>query len=188
MVSELIMKCRSYRRFVEKKHISDRMLRIFIENASLTPSGSNLQPLKYKIINNKKDNEELFKSLKWAGYLKDWKGPEEGERPAAYIIILGDKTISKTFSVDLGISAYALALSAAEKDIGSCMIGSIDRDVVRNHFDIPERFDILLVIAFGIPAETVIIEKSLSGNMRYYRDEAQIHHVPKRDIDEVIIY
>ena len=187
MVNELVKKCRSYRRFNEKRRMSDKMLLSFIQNASLTPSGSNLQPLKYKIVNDIDENGKLFKSLKWAGYLKDWKGPKEGERPASYIIILGDTSISKIFSVDLGISAYTLMLSAAERGIGSCMIGSIERDDVRRQFEIPEKFDILLVVAFGFPDEEVVLEKAKGDNIRYYRDMEQVHHVPKRDLDDLII-
>jgi len=187
MIKELIEKCRTYRRFDESKRIDEGELLSFIKNAANTPSGSNLQPLKYRTVTDKKDNEELFKHLKWAGYLTDWQGPEEGRRPAGYIIVLGDLEISKNFSTDLGIAAYALVLSAAEKGIGSCMIGSIDRKRVREYFDIPGRYDILLVIAFGYPDEKVVLEKVVGGNVKYYRDENEVHHVPKRDIDELIL-
>jgi nitroreductase len=187
MIKELIEKCRTYRRFDESRSIDESELLSFIKNAANTPSGSNLQPLKYKIVTEKKDNAELFKNLKWAGYLTDWSGPEEGRRPAGYIIVLGDLEISKNFSTDLGIASYALVLSAAEKGIGSCMIGSVDRNSVREYFDIPRRYDILLVIAFGYPDEKVVLERVVGDSVKYYRDEDEVHHVPKRDIDELVL-
>jgi nitroreductase len=187
MIKELIEKCRSYRRFDESKRIDDSMLISFIKNASQTPSTANLQPIKYRIVNCRQDNDELFSELKWAGYLKDWSGPAEGERPAGYIIILGDTTITKNFSVDLGICAYALSLCAAEEGIGSCMIGSVNKENVRRYFKIPEHLDILLVTAFGYPKEKVVIEEAVEGDIRYYRDENDVHHVPKRNIKDLII-
>jgi nitroreductase len=187
MISDLIKKCRTYRKFDESRRIEERILMSFIHNASLAPSGANLQPLKYRIVNDAENNSGLFGCLKWAGYLKNWDGPQEGQRPVSYILILGDLDISKDFSVDLGICAYAITLSAAQKGIGSCMIGSVDRDHVRQLFDIPAKYEILLVIAFGYPAETVVLEKAVGGEIKYYRDEKQVHHVPKRDLADIIL-
>lgn len=187
MLKELIEKCRTYRRFDESRGISDSILISFIKNAVITPSGANLQPLKYKLVTDGKDREELFGTLKWAGYLTDWQGPADGEKPSAYIIILGDTVISKKFSTDLGISAYAIVLSAAELGIGSCMIGSVDREHVREYFKITDRYEILLIVALGYPAEKVVLEKTSGDDIRYYRDDRQVHHVPKRSSEDVII-
>ena len=112
MIEELIHKNRSYRRFDQKHIISLSILKELVELARHSASAANLQPLKYILVCNEKTNRIIFEKLSWAGYLKDWPGPVEGERPSAYIIILGDTTISKSFSVDHGIASQSILLGA----------------------------------------------------------------------------
>jgi hypothetical protein len=120
--------------------------------------------------------------------LKAWGGPKEGERPTAYIIILGDTDIKRNFGVDYGIAAQSIMLGAAEQGLGGCMIASVQREVLCAALGIPERYEILLVLALGKPAETVVTEPiDVSGGVRYYRDEESVHHVPKRSLEALIV-
>lgn len=187
MFRELVKKSRSIRRFRENEKIDRETLKSLVDLARLSPSAANLQPLKYMIVNDPETNEKIFPCTAWAGYLKEWNGPEEGERPAAYIIILGDTEISSSTGCDHGIAAQSIMLGAAEQGIGCCMIGSIKREQLRKQLDIPSRYDILLILALGKPAEDVVLEDAKEGNIKYYRDEKDVHHVPKRPLDEVII-
>jgi len=188
MLRDLIVKNRSYRRFQEESRIESETLRGLIDLARLSASGGNLQPLKYIISSDAEKNAKIFPHLEWAGYLKDWEGPGEGERPSAYIIILGDTEISKNFGCDHGIAAQSILLGAAEKGIGGCMVGSIHRKELRKTLAIPERYEILLVLALGRPKERVVLEEAgAGGDIKYYRDSEDVHHVPKRPLDEIII-
>ena len=119
--------------------------------------------------------------------MKDWDGPAEGERPAAYIVILGDTEIAKGFGQNHGIAAQSITLGAAEKGYGGCMVGSIKRDQLRAILNLPERYEILLVVALGKPAEKVVTEDAVDGDVTYYRDAEDVHHVPKRTLDELIV-
>ena len=131
----------------------------------------------------------IFSTLKWAYYLKDWEGPVKGERPASYIILLGDTLIHKTIDVDVGIAAQSILLGAVSLGYGGCMIGSLDRVSLRKMLEIPARFEIPLVIALGKPNEKVVIENlDEENNIEYWRDSKQVHHVPKRNLEELIIY
>jgi nitroreductase len=185
---ELVIKNRSCRRFLQEKTIDFKTLRQLTDLARLSASASNLQPLKYFLSCDVQMNASIFPNLKWAGYLKNWPGPSEGKRPSAYIIILGDKNISKTFGCDHGIAAQSILLGAAEKGLGGCIIGSIDQVGLRQAINIPDYLEILLVIAIGMPNETIVIEDTgVDGNIKYWRDNEGIHHVPKRSLDEIII-
>ena len=136
---------------------------------------------------SRKKTRLIFKHLAWAGSLKDWPGPEEGERPAAYILILGDREISPTFGSDHGIASQSILLGAVEKGLGGCIIGSIQRPGLQAALKIAARYEILLCLAIGKPKETVVLETvGPDGNTTYYRDEAQVHHVPKRALDDLI--
>lgn len=188
MLRNLVLLNRSYRRFVESEAIAEETLKELIELARCAPSAGNLQPLKYFISNVADTNELIFPALAWAGYLKEWGGPAEGERPSAYIIILGDTNVSKGFSCDHGIAAQTMMLGATEKGYGGCMIGAIDREMLSSNLNIPERYEILLVLALGKPAETVVLEDvGDDGCIKYYRDANDVHHVPKRKTDELVV-
>lgn len=182
------MKNRSVRRFKENESISMDKLKEWIDLARLSPSAANKQPLKYIISNETERNTKIFKHLAWAGYLTDWKGPAEGERPAAYIIICGDKDIAKEdINCDHGIAAQSILLGAVESGYNGCIIASIKRDDLRKDLSIPNEFEILLVIALGVSNEQIRIEPMDEiHSIKYWRDENSIHHVPKRSLDEVI--
>jgi len=184
---DLVARTRSYRRFDESHRIEYSTLESLVALARLSASGANRQPLKFAIFNSPSDCERVFSSLVWAAYLKDWDGPEPGERPSGYIIIMGDKSISETFGVDHGIAAQSIMLGASESGLGGCMIASIKRDQLRSEFSIPEKYDILLVLALGKPVENVIIDDIREGDVRYWRDKNRNHHVPKRTLEELII-
>ena len=188
MIENLVKRNRSYRRFEESFTINESTLRELVSLARLSPSGGNAQPLKYVLSANPERNNLIFPALRWAAYLQGWPGPAEGERPSAYIVVLGDTEISKNFLCDHGIACQSILLGAVEKGLGGCLIGSIDREKLRENINIPERFEILLVIALGKPKEKVVIETvGHDGDIRYYRDSDQVHHVPKRSLEEIII-
>ena len=187
MIEELIKKNRSYRRFYEEKSIDRETIVGLIDLARMSASSANLQPLKYIISCDKSTNEKIFPDLRWAGYLKDWGGPAEGERPSAYIIVLNDSEISKGFDCDRGIAAQSILLGAAEKGIGGCMIDSVNRESLRVSLRIPDRYVIAMVLALGYPSETVVMEDVVDDDIRYYRDAADVHHVPKRTLSEIIL-
>ena len=188
MIHELIEKTRSIRRFKECERVSEAALKELVNLARLSASGANQQPLKYILSAEPKRNGTIFRHLAWAAALKDWSGPAEGERPAAYIIILGDTKILKNFGVDPGIAAQSIVLGAREKGLGACMIGSIKREELRKDLAIPAHLEILLVIALGVQGEKVVLEDARKiGSTTYFRDEAGVHHVPKRPLDEIIV-
>lgn len=188
MLIELVRKNRSYRRFYQQKTIPFESLVEMIGLARLSPSAANLQPLKFVAVNNADLNAEIFSTLAWAGYLRDWPGPVEGERPAAYIIILGDDRIKKNIDCDHGIAAQSILLGAVEKGLGGCIIASIEHKRLSKILGIPEYLQIKLVIALGEPLESVEIESvKEDGSIEYWRDENQGHHVPKRSIQEIMI-
>lgn len=186
-LSELILKTRSYRRFDESHRIEAALLENLVDLARLSASGANRQPLKYLIYNSADDCMKIFPSLLWAASLKDWDGPEPGERPSGYIIVLGDKTISDVFGVDHGIAAQSIMLGASEAGLGGCMIASIKKAELRSTIMIPDQYEILLVLSLGKPVENVVIDDIKEGDTKYWRDAEKKHHVPKRTLKEIII-
>lgn len=186
-LKDLIFKTRSYRRYNESYKIDSKTLEYLIDLARLSSTGANRQPLKFLIYNTPDYCERIFPFLAWAGYLTEWPGPTKGERPSAYIIILGDKSITEIFGIDHGIAAQSIMLGASEAGLGGCMIASVKREELREELKIPDKFEILLVLSLGQPVEKVIIDTIKDDDVKYWRDSENSHHVPKRSLKELII-
>lgn len=188
MLTELLLKSRSYRRFDESVKISQEVLRDLIDATRYCPSAANRQPLKYRLVFEQPETDKVFDCLKFAAYLRDWSGPAIGERPTAYIVVLGDETISKFSEVDAGIAMQTILLRATELGFGGCIFASVQREKLREILALDERFHIGYVIALGKPAEICLIEPlGQEGDIKYYRDADGVHHVPKRCLDDLII-
>ena len=188
MLRDLVIENRTCRRFYQDVAIERETLRELVDLARLSASGQNRQSLKYILSCDPQKNALIFQCLGWGGALKEWPGPSEGERPSAYIIILGDTEISSNFFCDHGIAAQTILLGAREKGLGGCMIGAVQKDGLREAAKIPPRYEILLVIALGKPKETVVVETvGPGGDIKYWRDSDSVHHVPKRHLDDIII-
>jgi nitroreductase len=188
MIRDLVVATRSVRRFHQSVAVNLETLRQLVDLARLSASAANLQPLKYALSCEPDRNARIFPLLAWAGYLKDWPGPVEGERPSAYIVILGDKRLRQSFDCDHGIAAQSILLGATECGLGGCIIASIQRRELREVLAIPEHLEILLVLALGKPKEKVALEAvGPDGDIKYWRDADGVHHVPKRALDEIIV-
>ncbi len=187
MLKDLVRRNRSYRRFYQTEKISQVQLRDWVDLARLSASARNAQSLKYILSSDEPLNLQIFEQLAWAGYLTEWKGPEEGERPSAYIVLLNDMVISGKYLCDDGIASQSILLGATEAGFGGCIIHAVNRNRLREIFNLPEQFEIIQVLALGKPKETVVLDEMKEGNVKYWRDENLVHHVPKRGLDEIII-
>jgi nitroreductase len=184
---EVVLKTRSYRRFNEADRIGRERLVELVDYARLSPSARNRQSLKYLIYSSPEECSMIFPATAWAGYLKDWPGPEPGERPTGYIVILGDTENKDSFGVDHGISAQTIMLAATVMEYGGCMIGSLRKDMLRQQLSIPEKYEILLVLALGKPVEKIVLDEIKDDDFKYWREPDGTHHVPKRGLKEVLL-
>jgi nitroreductase len=183
----LVAANRSCRRFDSTHPVTATDLRELIGLTRLTASAGNHQPLKYILSASADTNRIIFDTLAWAAYLTDWPGPIPEERPAAYILITGDHHISDRFWCDHGIAAQTLLLGARAMGLAGCMFGAFHAGKLATALEIPDHLEIKLVVALGKPLETACIDPvGPSGDIRYFRDENQVHHVPKRPVDDLI--
>ena len=186
MIRDLILKNRSYRRFNAAVKISDQQALAWIDLARFSASGRNAQPLKYTLVTQEEKCDEIFPHLAWAGYLADWDGPAPDERPVAYVLVLKDHRISEKHYCDDGLAMQNILLGAVEDGYGGCILGAINRKKVAELAGLDENLEILWIIALGKPAEDVVIETA-EGDIKYWRDEQDIHHVPKRSLEDILV-
>lgn len=191
MIKQLIKQTRTVRRYRENDPVTEEELRQLVDLARLGGSARNAQSLKYMIITGSGLRARIFNLLQWAGYLKDWPGPSEGERPSAYIVCLLDRKLcpgpEREAFFDLGIATQNLLLGATERGIFGCRIAAFSRDISKILY-LDARYKVLLVLALGYPAEKVVLEKmGDDGDIRYWRDDQGLHHVPKRSLDDILV-
>ncbi|MBQ7265551.1 MAG: nitroreductase family protein [Firmicutes bacterium] len=184
---DIVYNNRSYRRFYESESINMSTLKYLADLARVSPCGANLQKLRYRLSNTPEENQKIFSCLGWAGYYKDWDGPEEGERPTGYIVILSDKDIKGGSALDAGIAAQTIMLAATDKGYRGCMIGNINRQKLFPLLGISEdKYNIELVLALGIPKEEVRICE-YTDSVKYFRDESDVHNVPKKKLEDILV-
>ncbi|WDP92486.1 MAG: nitroreductase family protein [Desulfobacter sp.] len=184
----LVKANRSCRRFDNSVKLTTQTLEELVDLARMTPSAANKQPLKYMICSDPAKNDDIFSCLTWAAYLKDWKGPQKAEQPTGYIVIMGDTTIADKFWCDHGIVAQTMLLGARARGLGGCIFGAINIKRLKELLNIGDHLEVKLVIALGKPVEEVRIEDlGEDGDIRYWRDENQVHHVPKRKLEDLIV-
>lgn len=183
---DLIISKRSVRRF-KQDPIPDDVIQKIMESARQAPSGGNIQPVRYIVVNSPDMCEKIFGNTAWAAHLKGEGAPKEGERPVMYVFLLVDTRIRKDGAKhDIGAAAQNMMLTAWEEGIGSCWIGSLKRDELKELLEIEDNYTIDTAIAFGYSNETVVSEDA-GEDIKYYRDEENVHHVPKRILSELII-
>jgi nitroreductase len=189
MFTELVTSSRSVRSFKPNSPVSEDTLRELIDVARKTPAAMNLQTLKYKLVTDKAEITDMLSITRWATNLKV-KLPPKDHEPAAFIIICHDTRIAEErpiFMIDVGIAAQTILLAARERGIGGCLIGSAAGEVISETFKIEKHLAPKLVIGLGVPDEKIVLEDTSDGKTTYYRDEENVHHVPKRTLDEIII-
>lgn len=191
MIRELVVKNRSYRGYDESYKVTEDVLKDLVDAARLTGSAANLQPLKYKLVADSENVDKLNEITRWGKMLKDIELPHKGMFPTAYIVVCVDTNIVKnadSANTDVGIVAQTMLLSAVEKGLGGCMIGNYEKAKATEALNLPEHLVPQLIIAIGKPAEDIkLVDVDETGSTKYYRDENDVHYVPKRKLEDVIV-
>jgi len=189
MIKGFVEKNRSYRKYHEEVEVTQETLKQLVNLARLSGCGMNMQSLRYMLITEKSEREKVYPYIKWAAFLKDWGGPKEGERPSAFILLLKD-TGKNSFVVqtDMGIACQSILLGAVEKGLGGCIIGSFEKDKLKDALSIREDLELQYVIAIGKPDQNVTIDEiELGQDTKYWVDNDGNHHVPKIRLEDIII-
>jgi nitroreductase len=182
---ETILQRRTIRKF-KQVAVPDLVLEKLVNAARHSPSGGNQQPLEYIIVRNTELREELFKFLRWAAYIAPEGIPKEEEKPAAYIVIIGNNSGgSVTLSADLGAAAMSILLTAWEDGLGGCWIGACDRKNIKKLLGVPDGKEVECVIALGFRAEAPVMEDD-DTDVKYYKDAKGVLHVPKKTLNKIM--
>ena len=191
MLKDLVTKSRSYRGYNENRKVTKEELLEMVECARLCPSSVNAQPFCYYLAWEPEEVEKIQALTNWARALPQMTLPHPGKCPTAFIVILQDTTIGESlarYQKDVGIVAQTMLLAATEMGLGGCMIGNYNAGKVKEALALDEKYAPMLIVAIGEPAEEIVLKEVEPGeNMAYYRDENDVHYVPKRKLKDIVI-
>lgn len=188
ILRHLLMRNRSTRRFRQSERLERAELINLIELTRYVSSGRNLQPLKYVPVTSEEECDSIFPLLAWAGYYTDWDGPEEGERPAAYLVQCLDTSLTENPLCDEGLQLEAISLGAVAAGYNCCIIKAFNAPKLKVFLNLPEHIRPVYILALGKAAENPrIVNMENSDDIKYFHDEQGIHCVPKRPLSELII-
>lgn len=191
MIKDLVQKNRSYRGYDESRKVTREELVHLVECARLAPSSVNMQPLRYYLIHTQEELDLLQPLTNWARALPELTLPHPGQCPTGFVVICQDTNLNPSiprFQKDIGIVAQTMLLAAVEMGLGGCMIGNYDAGKVKAALNLAENLAPVLIVAIGKPDETIVLtDVGPNGETNYYRDENDVHYVPKRSLDDLII-
>lgn len=191
MFKDLVKKNRSYRGYDESRKITREELVEMVDCARLTPSSVNQQPFKYYLAWEQEEAAKIQSMTKWARALPDMVLPHPGKCPTGFIVICQDTSFGESlaqYQKDVGIVAQTILLAATEMELGGCMIGNFKAETVRETLGLAENIEPMLIVAIGKPDEEIVLtEVGQDGSIKYYRDDNDVHYVPKRSLEEIIL-
>lgn len=191
MLKDLVIANRSYRGYDETYKLTREELLNLVDHARLAPSSINAQPLRYFLAWKPEEVGTIQSLTKWARQLPKMHLPHEGMCPTGFIVICQDTTVSESlsrFQKDVGIVAQTILLAAVEQGLGGCMIGNFTPKSVSTALQLDEKMMPMLIVAIGKPKEQIVLkELEEGGSTKYYRDENDVHYVPKHKLEDLII-
>lgn len=190
-LKELVLANRSYRGYDSSCRLSRDDLLELVDHARFVPSGMNAQPLKFCVAHKEEKIAQILSMTRWAAKLKDKKLPYPGKEPAGFIVICHDTGIvpqTDISLIDTGIAAQTILLAAVERGLAGCALAGFDKAKLAELLSLPEKVKPVLAIAIGKPAEKIVLtEVGKDGDTSYYRDENDIHYVPKRSLEDIVL-
>ena len=191
MFKDLVKQNRSYRGYDESRKITREELAEFVDCARFAPSSVNRQPFQYYLACEQAQLDTIQPLTGWARALPDKGLPYPGKRPTAFIVICQNTDWEpdlNRFRTDVGIVAQTMLLAATEAGLGGIMIGNFSPAKLSAALALPDHLVPLLIVAFGKPDEEIVLTEAAPGeSLNYYRDENDVHYVPKRRLEDVLL-
>jgi len=192
-VHEAVTKRRSIRRFKDVT-VAYAILERCVNAARLAPATRNCQLCEYVVVDDEQLLPQVYDTIAiWAGQPAAKGGPPLEHRPKAYIVTLINTSLEAelggtrrvTIYYDVGMAAENMILVALEQGIGICPMLSFKQTELKQVLNIPDNYEIALVLALGYPDESPVLEVA-TDSVKYWIDSKGVRHVPKRELRDII--
>ncbi|HEY82534.1 MAG TPA: nitroreductase [Dehalococcoidia bacterium] len=164
-----------------------------VNAARLAPSAGNRQPLEHIIVDEARLLPQVFDAVAvWAGESRPKEGWPPGRRPKAYIVTLINAELEKELGAarratlcDVGMAVENMILVAWAQGIGSCPVLSFREKDLKELLNIPDKYEVGMVLALGYPDESPVTEET-QDSIKYWVDSQGVRHVPKRRLEDIL--
>lgn len=155
-VFEAVQERHSIRAYQETAVPREKLEKI-LDAARLAPSARNVEPWHFIVVTDAEKRKALSKGL-FAKFLN--------EAPVV-IVACGDyKASSDWYAVDVALAVESMILTATAEGLGTCCVGSFDEKHVKTLLKVPEKFEVLLLLAVGYPREKIDLSNKLMKLVR----------------------
>lgn len=137
---EFLKNRRTIRSFKEKK-ASDKEIEMILEAGRWAPSASNRQPWEFIVIKNEEKKQELAKLARYGKFI--------GDAPIVIAIIGKIKQNPRWYIQDTSLVSMNMMLMAWALGIGTCWIGTMDREKAKEILELGENDFVLTVLPMG---------------------------------------
>ena len=193
-VYEAALKRRSIRLFRETP-VPYELLEKCVDTARLAPSVVNLQALEFLVIDDAEKLQRISKNVAMVrGYSSGIVRAGFEQQPKAYIITLVNKRWASqfggsrmSFPYDIGMANENMMLFATSEGLATCPILSYNTAKLYEILELPEHYQIGMVLAIGYPAESSVAEE-MTNAIAFDMDAQGTRHVPKRTLKDVLHY
>jgi nitroreductase len=160
-VFDAIQNRRSVRKFKKDAPVEEEKVRKVLEACRAAPSAHNNQPWEMIIVKNKEILKAIAKETAYGQFLSSI--------PMAVAIVLDPKASREFYMADGGILTQNFALAAHALGLGTCWIGTMNRDKVKVLLGIPPEKYLLTVLPLGYP-------------------DGKFPAVPRKQLAEIVYY
>jgi nitroreductase len=168
--------CRRFKQEAVDRTDLDRM----IDAGRYAPTGYNKQAIRFAVISSA---QKVCEAFAFTGWLTGT--PPEGQRPAAYIVVLSDTTIAAD-ATGAHCATYAVMLAAYSLGYGSCWHGCEGSEKVAQFLGLPAHLKPYILISLGKPDEDFCVHDP-SSDWQVRKESDGTVHLGKRGRDEVTV-
>ena len=178
---------RSYRGYDPSRKVSEDELRTLVAATTLTASGMNRQPLRFRLVTDA-EADRVLPFIRLGAALPGEHLPHPGMEPRAFIVVCSAVPEDRAVDIDLGFAGQSILLKAVELGLGGIFILNFNKAALRESLQLP--LDPVAVIAIGKPAESIYLmpvsADAVNPDLRYYRQDG-VHYVPKLTLSQLLI-
>ena len=159
------IKARKSVRSYDEKPVPSEVLERVLEAGQMAPSASNVQPWHFIVVTDQQKRVALSAG-RYAKFLKN---------TPVVLVGLGDREAAPEWHVvDVTIALENIVLAATAEGLGSCWIGSFHESEVKAALSIPDRWEVVAMLALGYEKEKMDLARAIVTRIRKRKTLSEI--------------
>jgi nitroreductase len=163
-VFEATQERRSIRSYTDQPVEREKMEKI-VEAGRLAPSAKNCEPWHFIAVTDS-TKRKILSGGTWAKFLT---------QSPLVIVACGDKEASpEWYAIDVALAVENMVLTAVSLGLGTCCVGSFSEKDIKAALKIPEKFEVLVMLAVGYPSGKIDLSSKLLNIVRTRKSLSEV--------------